>query len=129
MEQLFNYSYRKELTGFARAALYAWKPVVNSATTNAIIEAIRKMCNPSFVLKAKFCNQLFIKYQASGQETIEEMINNKLISFVSNPTTWPIDDPITFLIPISLVLCSVVKEASPNKPNEETNIARSAKIA
>ena len=56
-----GYSVRNDFTGFAIAALIAWKLIVTDAITKAATAAAVNTIHPIFILKAKSCNHWFIK--------------------------------------------------------------------
>ena len=121
------HSVLKLFTGFASAALIAWKLTVNTAIASAIAVVITKTCQPIFVRYAKSCNHLFIANQATGDAIRIAMATNFKNSFDNNETMLPTLAPNTFLTPISLIRCSALKAARPNSPRQEINIAMMVK--
>ena len=49
-------------------------------------------------------------------------------SFISNEAMFDTEAPMTFLMPISFVRCSAIKEAKPNKPRHAMNTASIVKL-
>src|SRR4051812_8635362 len=99
------YSVLRFFTGFAFAALTAWKLIVTKAISSAIIAAITNIHQPILILYVKSSSHLRIAYQARGVATAMAIVTRIMKSLDNNPTISGMLAPSTFLIPISLVLC------------------------
>ncbi len=66
-------------------------------------------------------------YHAIGEAMQMEIATSFKKSFESKPTMLATLAPNTFLTPISLVRCSALKVARPNKPRQEIRIAMKVK--
>src|ERR1700704_2877316 len=66
-------------------------------------------------------------YQATGIAIKNEINTSATKSLLNSPQRFKTDAPNTLRTPISLVRCSAMKDASPNKPRQLMNIANTAK--
>ena len=64
--RILNYSLLRLFTGFASAALMAWKLTVSNVTNKVAATASAKIHQVSVVRYSYWFNQLVRKYQASG---------------------------------------------------------------
>ncbi len=64
-----------------------------------------------------------MKYQATGHAMIFAMRISMTISVESNFRMFGMEAPNTFLIPISLMRCSVLNVARPNNPSDAMKMA------
>ena len=122
----FIYSVRKDLTGFAIAALIAWKLIVRNAIKIAEIPAAINTPVPIFILYAKSFNHSCMAHQVTGTEIINAMPTSNKNSFDTSNNTCCTEAPNTFRIPISFVRCSITNAESPNKPRLAIMIAKMA---
>ena len=119
---LIYYSVLKLFTGFAIAALIAWKLTVNNAIniTNNPADANSHQLN--VIRYGKFCNHLFAAIYASGDAIIKAITTSFIKSVERVVTILFTDAPSTFRMPISFVLFSADKTDNPNKPMHEINM-------
>src|SRR5215468_1863720 len=97
-----NYFVLKLLTGFANAALTAWKlTLINAITIDAIPATINNHQLNS-ILYAKFSSHLCMKYQANGADIAKAIVIRNTNSFENKYTMFEAVAPNTFLIPTSL---------------------------
>ena len=111
------------MTGFVSATFIAWILMVNKAIRNAMAHAITIIQIVKGALYAKLCNQLFMKYQAIGEATKNEITTSFKKSFDNSVTMPAVLAPRTLRIPISFIRCSTLKVVSPNKPRQDIKIA------
>ena len=98
-----DHSVLKLFTGFAIAALIAWKLIVINAISAAINPAIANTHHGMLILYAKSCNQLCITHQVTGTASRNEIPTRVIKSFDKMNSTFCTDAPNTFRIPISFV--------------------------
>ena len=103
-----NHSLLKLFTGFATAALIAWKLMVNNAINTAVTPATKNIHQFILIRYAKSFSHSCMKYQASGAAMIKERNTNFKKSIDNKLTIFETEAPMTFLIPISLVRCIVL---------------------
>src|SRR5687768_51735 len=116
---LHLHSVLKLFTGFATAALIAWKLIVIKAMTIAASPANRNIHHEISILYAKFCSHLYIIHHAIGEATSNAIDTNHKNSRDNKANTEAMLAPNTFLIPISFVRCSAVNIARPSSPRQE----------
>ena len=75
------YSVLKFFTGFAIAAFIAWKLTVANAIIIDAMPPARKTHQLNSILKEKFCNHLFMKYQAIGVAIANAIEMSRINSF------------------------------------------------
>ena len=121
------YSVLKLFTGFAIAALIAWKLIVATAIITASKPVAINIHALILVRYAKSLSQLFVAYHAMGEARINAITTSLIKSFESNNTRLETDAPNTFLTPISLNRCCTVYADSPNNPKQASAIAIPAK--
>ncbi len=97
------YSLLKLFTGFAIAAFIACKLIVSNARSTAANPARMNTSQPIFILYAKSCSHLFMKYQASGDAIMIAMTTSFKKSFDSKLRIFETVAPNTFRTPISFV--------------------------
>src|SRR5579871_4355861 len=68
-----------------------------------------------------------MNHHAIGVDIKNERTTNNTNSFDNNFQRLNTEAPSTFRTPISLVRCSAINDANPNKPKHEINIARTEK--
>src|SRR5690606_23536516 len=122
-----SYSDRRLFTGFCTAALIACELTVSNAMTNAITLATPKIHHSKSTWYAKSCNHLSVKYQAMGIATATAISTSFKKSLDKSAVIPGTEAPMTLRIPISLVRCSAMNVASPNKPRHEIRIDNRAK--
>src|ERR1700759_1950341 len=89
-----------------------------------VINAIKTAITPAtinthqliFIRYAKFCNQLFIKYHASGEAINIDIKTSFKKSFERRLTIPETLAPSTLRMPISFIFLSTTKVDKPNKP-------------
>ncbi len=113
----FSYSYLRDSAGLAWAARIVWKLTVMIAITRAMMAASTRVHHWKSMRYAKFWSQLSIRYQLAGMAIRAEISIHLPKSFHRCNRILPAEAPCTFLIPISLVRCSVVKATSPSSPS------------
>lgn len=118
-----GYSVLKLSTGFAIAALTALRLTVINAIAIVIKAARIKIHQCNAVRYAKFCSQLFIAKYPTGIAMIVASNTGFKRSFDNSITIFCVDDPSTFLTPISLMRFAAVNEAKPNKPRQAIKMA------
>jgi hypothetical protein len=110
------------------AAFIAWKLIVNSAITEAIIPAIIKIHQGILIRYAKSCNHLCMKYQATGKAIMAAISTSFKKSFERSVTIVLTSAPKTFLIPISFIRWVMANAERPNRPRQAMKIAMHAKM-
>src|SRR4030095_5622544 len=123
------YSVRKDFTGFATAALIAWKLIVPKAIMTASNPAATNIHQLMLIRYAKSCSQLCIIHQAMGDAMTKAIATSLMKSFESSVTIFDTDAPSTLRTPISFVRCAVEKSDKPNKPRHAIKMAKPANIA
>lgn len=76
-----NHSLLKLLTGFAIAAFIASKLTLANAVMTEAIPPAKNIHQLKWILNAKFCSHLFMKYQATGVEIKNAMVMSHTNSF------------------------------------------------
>src|SRR5258707_11441686 len=94
--------------------------VIISAPTHDVANIHQDMS----VRYSKVCNQLLNANQARGIEMKHERTTTTTKSLESSCHKCATEAPCTFLIPISLVRCSAMYDAMPNRPRQEMTTAR-----
>src|SRR5664279_1653736 len=117
------YSVFKLFVGFATAARIAWKLTVMMAIQTAIRPASANIHQLMGVRYANAESHLFMAHQAMGVPIIKDNRTSFTKSFDKSWTIPLTLAPSTLRMPISLLLCSALNEASPNKPSEDIKIA------
>src|SRR5215203_1336731 len=121
------YSVLKFFTGFANAALIAWRLTVTIAIEMATKAANTKTHHFIWMRYAKSCSHLFMNHHAIGKAIRDAISTNLKKSLDNIPTILLTVAPNTFLIPISFVFCSAAYAANPNRPRQAIKIASTAK--
>ena len=97
--------------------------IVIKAIANAVTVVITNTAQLILIRYAKSCSHLFITHQATG-DAIKMATATSLIKSFDNSVIMLVTlAPNTLRTPISLVLCSALKVASPNNPRHEMKIA------
>ena len=107
---LFCYSYRRESTGFLRAAFQLCRLTVAMAINKAMPPARTNTHQLSVVLYAKFSSHLFMTNQAMGQEIIKAKLIHLTKPWLSRISISETLAPFTLRTPISLMRCSVKRK-------------------
>ena len=105
---LLVYSVLKLFTGFATAALKAWKLMVITAINMASNPDMAKIHQLISVLYAKSASHLCIKYQATGAAIKNDINTSFKNSFDNRLMMFDTEAPITLRMPISRVRCMVL---------------------
>ena len=92
---------------------------INRAVTVVITNTVQLI----LVRYAKSCNHLFITHHATGDAIRMAMPTSFKKSFDSSATIPATLAPNTLRTPISLVRCSALNVARPNKPRQEMRMA------
>ena len=103
-----DHSDLKLFTGFARAALMAWKLMVSNDIT---IHNRPDMTNTHHSIPTRYeypWSHVFIAYQAMGVAMIIDIMTRMRKSFESKVVIFITEAPKTFLIPISFILISAI---------------------
>ena len=103
-----TYSVLKLFTGLVTAALTARILTMINETDNVSNAANIKIQPLIFTWYAKFCNQLCIAHQLTGEAIIVAIKTSRIKSFEIIMVISVIVAPNTFLIPISLTRCNVL---------------------
>src|SRR5215831_17202992 len=109
-----RHSVLNDFTGFAMAALIAWKLIVNKAINKATIVVITKTVQLIFFRYAKSISHLFITHHAMGDAITTDTATNFKKSFERRATIPETLAPKTLRTPISFIRCSALNVASPN---------------
>ena len=122
------HSYRNAFTGFILAARKLCQLTVISAESNASRPPEKNIHAFIFIWFEKFFSQWLIINQEIGNE-MTKAINTSAINseFIINRILRRLA-PLTFLMPISFVLCLVMRLLIDQSPMQEISIAISVKI-
>src|SRR5689334_20115387 len=126
-EIIFYHSVLRLFTGLVTAARSAWTLMVISAIKSAAMVVITKTVQLMFFRYAKSSNHLFITHHATGEAMSTEITTSFRNSFESSATMPPTLAPRTLRTPISLVRCSALNVARPNKPRHDMRMAITVK--
>src|SRR6516225_7850908 len=94
----------------------------------AVMPATANTHQSIWIRYAKLWSHLFIAHQATGNAIKEATRTSLRNSFESICVTCDTVAPNTFLIPISLVRCSVVYVLKPNRPRQATKMVSAENI-
>ncbi len=128
IQQRIIYSCLNAFVGFAVAALKDRKLIDSHATINTNAPAIKNRIGLITACNVKFCCHLCIKYHVIGVATMSATTINRTNSRAIKMTTLATDAPNTLRTPISFVLRSTAKDASPSSPRHPMKMESPVKI-